>query len=436
MTNLTINHQPTDTLIPYARNARKHSKAQIRQIADSIEAFGFTSPLLVDTNNQVLAGHGRLEAAKLLGLPSVPTITLGHLTPAQARAYILTDNRLAEKSSWDRPMLAAELEELMLDDNLTIDLTITGFELPDIDLMVQDLHATDPNAGDDIPPPPQTAVTQLGDVWMMGPHRLLCGDSLKPESYQRLLGEDKADMVFTDPPYNVPVQGHVSGLGKVQHTEFAMASGEMTKAQFTTFLTDIFSLLATYTKDGSIHFACMDWRHLQEILTAGDKAYTELKNICVWAKDNGGMGSLYRSRHEMVLVFKNGTAPHINNVELGKHGRYRTNVWNYRAPRRIGNHGEDELAMHPTVKPAPMVADAIKDCSHRDGLVLDPFGGSGSTLIAAQNTGRKARLIELEPKYVDVTIARWQKLTGQKAVLLDTGKTFEETKASREVCHD
>lgn len=436
---LTITTQPLTSLKPYERNARTHSKAQIQQIADSITAFGFTNPVLVDQDNRIMAGHGRVEALKLLGRTEVATIHLDHMTPAQIKAYVIADNRIAEKAGWDKEVLAVEFQEIMKLD-LDLKLEVTGFEMPQIDLMIQDSLDADPDAGDEVPEPPATPVTQLGDLWQLGQHRILCGDSLKPDSYSCLLGDEKAQIIFTDPPYNVKIQGHVSGLGRVQHEEFIMASGEMSKAQFTTFLADVFTLLVTHSVPGSIHYVCMDWRHLQEILTAGETAYAELKNICVWAKDNGGMGAFYRSRYELVLVFKNGTDPHINNVQLGKHGRYRTNVWNYRAPRRIGlrtqsQGGEDALAMHPTVKPVRMVADALMDSSHRDGLVLDPFGGSGSTLIAAENTARRARLLELEPKYVDVTIARWQKLSGQQAVLVDTGQTFAEVKAAREVCH-
>lgn len=432
--NLTVITQPITALKPYERNARTHSKAQIQQIADSINAFGFNNPILVDQDNRIVAGHGRVEALKILGHTDVATILLDHMSPDQIKAYVIADNRIAENAGWNKEILAVEFQNLMNLD-IQFDLEVTGFELPQIDLMIQDTQDKDPDEGDDIPEPPIKPVTQVGDLWQLGQHLILCNDCLKPESYARLLGDEKAQVVFTDPPYNVKIQGHVSGLGKVQHDEFAMASGEMSKAQFTAFLTDVFILLAAHAAPGSLHYACMDWRHLQEILAAGEAAYAELKNICVWAKDNGGMGALYRSRHELVLVFKSGTEPHINNVQLGKHGRYRTNVWNYRAPRRIGKKGEDELAMHPTVKPVRMVADALMDASHRDGLVLDPFGGSGSTLIAAENTSRRARLIELEPKYVDVTIARWQKLTGQQVVLVETGQTFAEVKAARELYH-
>lgn len=361
-TPLTITNQSISDLKPYARNARTHSKAQIQQIADSIEKFGFNNPVLVDQDNRIVAGHGRVEALKLLGQTDVATIRLEHMTPAQIKAYVIADNRLAEKAGWDKDVLALEFQDLMK-LNLDFKPDITGFEMPAIDLMIQDSEEKDPDAGDEIPEPPTTPVTRLGDLWQLGQHRILCADSLKAESYTRLMKEEKAQIIFTDPPYNVKIQGHVSGLGKVQHDEFAMASGEMSKAQFTTFLTDVFTLMAVNSVPGSLHYICMDWRHLQEILAAGETAYAELKNICVWAKDNGGMGALYRSRHELVLVFKNGTEPHINNVQLGKHGRYRTNVWNYRAPRRIGKKGEDELAMHPTVKPVRMVADALMDAS-------------------------------------------------------------------------
>lgn len=416
---------PVEELQPYKTNARTHSKAQIRQIADSIEAFGFNNPVLIDQSKTILAGHGRVLAAKLLGMTEVPTVQLEHMNDAQKKAYILADNRLAEKAGWDKELLTTELETLMLLEP-EFSLETTGFEQAEIDLMLHDATAQDPDEGDEIPELPAQPVSKLGDVWIAGDHRILCGDALQQSSYEALLGGKKAQMVFTDPPYNVPIDGHVSGKGEVKHTEFAMASGEMTEAQFTTFLTDVCKLMAAYSIDGSLHFVCMDWRHLYELQNAGRAAYDELKNLCVWSKDNGGMGSLYRSRHELVLVFKSGEKPHINNVKLGKHGRYRTNVWNYRGVNTLRSGRDDELAMHPTVKPVAMVVDALRDCSHRGGIVLDPFGGSGTTLIAAEKTQRKARLIEMEPKYIDVTILRWQKLTGQDAVDAATGQTFAE----------
>jgi DNA modification methylase len=425
-----VKNLPLICLKPYPTNARKHSKAQVRQIADSITAFGFTNPVLIDSAGTILAGHGRFEAAKLLGLPTVPTLRIDHLTEAQKKAYVIADNRLAERSGWDKEILAIEFQELMtVETNFNLD--ITGFDLAEIELMVNDLEDRDPDEGDEVPEPPVKPVSRLGDCWQLGDHGLTCGDSLDPAIYDELMMDERANVVFTDPPYNVPIAGHVSGLGKVQHEEFAMASGEMSEEAFTGFLTTICGHLARHSADGAIQFICMDWRHMRELLAAGEANDLTLKNLCVWSKDNGGMGALYRSQHELVFVFKHGTAAHINNVELGRHGRYRTNVWHYRGANSLRRGRDADLAMHPTVKPVRMVADALLDCSNKGDVVLDPFGGSGTTLIAAEKTGRRARLIELAPRYVDVTIARWQKLTGKEATLADTGQTFTEVAKER-----
>ena len=243
-------------------------------------------------------------------------------------------------------------------------------------------------------------------------------------------------MVFTDPPYNVPIDGHVCGSGRIKHREFAMAAGEMSQEEFTAFLGTAFGHLARRSADGAIHFVCMDWRHMAEILAAGQAHYAELKNLMVWVKDNGGMGTFYRSRHELIFAFKNGTAPHINTFELGQHGRYRTNVWEYRGVNSTRPGRLEELALHPTVKPVEMIADAIKDCSKRGGIILDPFGGSGSTLIAAAKTGRQARLAELDPVYVDRTVRRWQAWAKDDAVLADTGETFDVVALRRQTADE
>jgi DNA modification methylase len=280
-------------------------------------------------------------------------------------------------------------------------------------------------------------VSRLGDLWILGDHRLYCADSRDPKSFEVLLGSEEAQMVFTDPPYNVPIEGNVSGLGRVKHREFAMASGEMSSAEFTRFLAGIFGNLAAFSVEGSIHFVCMDWRHALEILQAGSEAYSELKNLCVWVKDNGGMGTFYRSRHELIFAFKSGDAPHINSFELGQHGRYRTNVWQYRGMNSWSATRHQELGLHPTVKPVTLIADAIKDVSNRSGIVLDCFGGSGSTLIAAHKTGRRARLIEIDPTYVDRMIRRWQVYAKDDAVLATMGQhaareqTFETVAEER-----
>jgi DNA modification methylase len=378
----------------------------------------------------VIAGHARLEAAQLLGLDRVPIINLEHLTEAQARAYIIADNKLAENAGWDPQLLATELQFLSNLD-LDFDLTITGFETAEIDLLLQ---GDDSNAGgieeDQIPElgPP---VSRLGDVWILGKHRLLCADATKHESFELLMGGQSAQLVFVDPPYNVRIDGNVCGTGSIRHREFVMASGEMSEAEFINFLKTVFGHLVAHSANGSIHFVCMDWRHLFELFSAGRQTYSELKNLCVWAKTNGGLGSLYRSQHEHVAVFKNGSRVHINNIELGRHGRYRTNLWSYAGMNSFREGRLDELAMHPTVKPVAMVADAILDCSKRGGLILDSFGGAGTTLLAAEKTGRRAAIMELDPAYVDLTIRRFQKLTGEEVTHAETGLTFDELQTER-----
>ena len=423
---------PVDQLRPYPHNARTHSRKQIRQIAESIRRFGFTNPVLIDDADQIIAGHGRVAAAKLMGLAGVPTLKISHLSEVEKRAYILADNRLAEKAGWDREILAIELQALI---DLDFEVELTGFETSDIDILLDDTAEASGGATaaeDDVPALPSgEAVSCSGDVWILGQHRLLCGDALDGGAYATLMAGERVDMVFTDPPYNVRIDGHVSGLGRIRHREFAMASGEMSEDEFTSFLKSVFLHLVSYSVDGSIHFVCMDWRHLCETLQAGRDTYAELKNVVVWNKTNAGMGSFYRSKHELVLVWKNGTAAHINNFELGQHGRYRSNVWDYAGVNTIRPGRLEELAMHPTVKPVAMVADAIKDCSARNGIILDPFMGSGTTIIAAERTGRRGRGIEFDPAYVDVAIKRWQTYTGKVATLQMSGQSFEDVEEQR-----
>jgi DNA modification methylase len=418
---------PLEGLTPYKNNARTHSKAQIRQIADSIARFGFNSPVLIDDEGQIVAGHGRVAAAKQLGLNAVPARRLSHLSEAEKRAYVLADNKLAEKAGWDRETLAIELQGLI---EIDFEVELTGFEVPEIDVILEDADAAKAESEgpeDDIPEPQADGcITRPGDVWVLGKHRIICGNALDEADYGRLLGDEKAEFVFTDPPYNVRIDGNVCGKGAIHHREFVMGSGEMTREAFTKFLTTAFRHLVAHSKDGSIHDVCMDWRHIAEMMDAGNLVYSELKNLCVWTKKNAGMGTFYRSRHELVFVWKSGTAAHINNFKLGQHGRTRTNVWEYAGITSMGPERLEQLAMHPTVKPIALVADAIRDCSRRNGIVLDPFLGSGTTVIAAERTGRRARGIELDPAYVDVIIKRWQSYTGKSVVLAATGQTFED----------
>jgi DNA modification methylase len=429
---LKVEYRCATELKPFERNARTHSKKQVRQIAQSIERFGFTNPVLIGDDDTVIAGHGRLAAAKLLSLKKVPTVRLSHLSEADRRAYVIADNKLALNAGWDREILALELQGLV---DLEFDLTITGFSLAEIDIILDEAGEGDPDAPDS--PEDQVraatgpAVTRRADVWLLGRHRLVCGDARSPADYELLMGAEKADLVFTDPPYNVPIDGHVTGLGRVQHREFAFASGEMSEVQFTAFLTSALTEAAAVMRDGAIAFVCMDWRHMGEMLAAGRTAFSELKNLVVWNKSNGGMGSFYRSKHELIFVFKKGTAEHTNSFGLGDTGRYRTNVWDYAGISSISATRDAELAMHPTVKPVAMIADAIRDCSRRGETVLDAFGGSGSTLIAAEKTGRCGRLIEYDALYCDTIVRRWEELTGKRATLQETAEAYEDVAERR-----
>lgn len=429
--DLQIKDRPISSLKHFAHNARTHSTKQLHQIAASIREFGFTNPILIDQSNVIIAGHGRVEAAKILGLDQVPTIQIEHLSEAQKRAYVIADNKLAENAGWDPDILTIEFQHLSSID-LNFELEITGFDTAEIDLLVDGAHKPHPDAIEDrIPSASGPPVTKHGDLWVLGDHRIICGDARDAAVFEQLMAGDIARLVFTDPPYNVPIDGHVCGLGAVKHREFVMASGEMTAREFTAFLHTIFMNAAEVSADGAIHFICMDWRHVEEVMRASKGAYSELKNICVWNKDNGGMGSFYRSKHELVFVFKVGNAPHLNTVELGRSGRYRTNVWDYAGVNTMRAGRLDDLAMHPTVKPVALVIDAIKDCSRRGDLVLDPFGGSGTTLIAAEKSRRRARLIEIDPTYVDVAIRRWQRLNGGSAIHGASGRAFSDIAKGR-----
>jgi DNA modification methylase len=423
--------RPIRELKPSPVNPRLHTKKQVRQIAASIKNFGFNVPVLIDRDDKVIAGHGRLLACAELGWTEVPTLCLDHLTPTQAGAFMIADNRLTEIATWDDRLLAQQLKELSL-LGLDFDVTITGFEVGEIDLRIaslEDLPETDNDPADVAPEvsadPP---LSKLGDLWVLGRHRVLCGNALDPEAFRMLLGDEHAAMVLTDTPYNLPIEGHVSGLGAVHHRPFPMASGEMDRPEFTAFLSQACRNLAAFSVDGSLHYLFIDWRHIEDLLAVGRGVYGELKNLCVWVKDNAGMGSLYRSRHELIAVFKSGSQGHRNNVQLGRFGRNRSNVWHYPGANSFSRNGEEGnlLALHPTVKPAAMVADAILDCSVRGEIVLDAFLGSGTTLIAAERTGRRCYGLELDPTYVDTTIRRWEALTGGSARHADTGRSFDD----------
>lgn len=426
---LSIEYRTISDLKADPRNPRTHSKKQVAQIASSIDKVGFTNPILIDEEGQILAGHGRRAAAHKAGLTVVPTITLRGLTQAQRRVYVIADNKLALNSGWDEIILA-EAFKYLSDPEIALE-GVTGFETVEIDSLMELLAPGADSRADVVPELPSTAVSHLGDVWVLGDHRLVCGDAKNAETYAALMGDDKARMIFADPPFNVRVRGHVSGLGRVQHREFAEASGEMTPEQFIQFLVATMTLTGEHCLDGAIGYWFMDWAHMSEMLTAINGASLEHKQLVMWTKPNAGMGAFYRSQHELVFVTKRGRAPHVNNFGLGGHGRYRTNVWSYAGMNSFGRHRDRLLALHPTVKPVALVEDAIKDVSHRGDIVLDPFGGSGTTLIAAEKCKRRARLVEIDPLYCDVIVRRWQEFTRGKVRLASSGLTFAEVAAGR-----
>lgn len=432
---MAITYRPICELRLDPANARVHGPKQVRQIARSIEAFGFNVPILVDAGLKIIAGHGRLLASRQLGWAEVPTICLDHMTPAQVRAFMIADNRLTETSVWNDQLLGEQLRELSLLD-LDFSLEATGFDMAEIDLRIQALEDADTtitDAMDETPALATAAVSRAGDLWQLGRHRIYCGSALLDKSFDVLMDGKLAGIVFTDPPYNVRIDGHATGLGATHHREFMMGSGELTEAQFTEFLAVSCGLLSRHTHDGALHFVCMDWRHIGEMVRAGQQVYTELKNLCVWVKHNSGMGSLYRSQHELVFVFKQGRGAHRNNVQLGQYGRHRSNVWSYRGANGFGRCSEEitQSGLHPTVKPVQMVADAILDCSARGDIVLDGFLGTGTSMMAAERTGRCCFGIELDPRYVDAGIRRWEAFTGEQARHIESGISFRDLERQR-----
>ena len=408
-------------LKPRPDNPRTHSKAQIALIAKSIQEFGFTVPILIDSEGGVIAGHARLEAARLITMDAVPAVRIDHLTPTQIRAYVIADNKLAERSDWDSDLLRVELKAL---EDLDIDLCDLGFETPELDILFviegDDTEELAPEIDTSVP-----AVCQAGDVWCVGPHRLGVGDVRDEALLAGVLGGQSARMVLTDPPYNVAVNGHVRVKRDDAHGEFAFASGEMSSEEFVDFLTGTLRPLVRSLIDGGLVYSFMDWRHIDELNRAAFRLGLDPINLAVWVKPNGGMGSLYRSRHELCAVYKSGKASHINNVELGKHGRYRTNVWEAPGMSSFGAGRDADLAAHPTVKPVALLTEAILDVSRRGEIVLDGFAGSGSTLVAAHKADRIGCGIEIDPRYGDVALNRLSKAVGEPARLVSSGETFD-----------
>ena len=425
-------HRPLAAIHINPRNARTHSKRQIKGIADSVRAFGYLRPLLLDEKGVLLYGHGSLAAARLVGLETVPTLTATGLSDAQKRAFAIADNKLAETAGWDRAVLHTEFGALLdLLPPIGLDLTITGFSLGEIDQLEADHGPPTPEAEDTVSNVQGAVVSRPGDVWQLGRHRVACGDARSSGNLERLMNGTSARMVFTDPPYNVRIRGHVQGRGQIKHREFAFAAGEMTERQYIAFLKAVFSNVVPHCTNGAIAFVCIDWRHIGELLRAARKTFSEYKSLVVWNKTSPGQGSFYRSQHELIGVFKIAAGDHVNSFGLGQHGRTRSNVWTYPGGNSFHAGRMDELAMHPTVKPVALVADALRDCSMRGEVVLDPFLGSGTTVLAAEKVGRQAFGLEIDPAYIDVAVRRWQGFTRADAVLAGEQRTFEEVAAER-----
>lgn len=418
----TIEYLPLAALKPDRRNPRTHSKKQIQQIADSIESSRYFNPILVEEGDVIICGHGRYRAAVSLGRQTVPVIRLSGLSAGAKRVLRIADNKIAMNAGWDIDLIRVELGEIQAEG---LNLELTGFAMGEIDTLLT--PAADPD-DEIVPAVPEQPVTRPGDIWICGPHRIGCGDLLDGSSLAALMAGERADAIVSDPPYNVAINGFANANGR--HREFQMASGEMSPEEFMEFIRKFIRVFIDYSRDGAVHLVFMDWRHIAELISIGRALYGAFLNLCVWNKSNAGMGSLYRSKHELIAVFRVGEIPHFNAVELGRHGRNRTNVFDYASVNSFIGSRREDLALHPTVKPTALVADAIQDVTRRGEIVFDGFLGSGTLLLACELTGRRARGLEIEPSYVDVALGRWIAMTGKQPVLEATGETFEERQAA------
>lgn len=412
--DLAIVMRNVESLIPYENNARVHPKRQLKKLMESISVHNIINPLIIDEKGMVLCGHGRLEAAKALGMREVPTIMLEHMSLADKRAYIIADNALAEQAEWDRSKLAREFESLL---ELNYDLDQTGFDTLEIDsLLVLDDTATAAPADDvvHLPDESRAPLCRAGDLWHIGKHRLFVGDARDRVSYEALMGAERADLVFADPPYGCKIANNVSGNGKVRHQDFAMGCEGVGPELSMDLLRPTFRAMLPFVEPGAIGFICSDWRAAPAVQDAAEGVFEELKNLIIWVKSNAGQGSFYRSAYEMIFAYKLRAGNHINNFGLRRH---RSNVWQYAGANTFRKGRAEDLADHPTVKPKALVADAILDCSKPGGIVLDSFAGSGTTLVAAEMTKRRGYGIELDPVYADVILKRVAKACGEEPLL-------------------
>lgn len=428
-----ITHVPIEQLVPYAHNARAHSDEQLAIIGQSFQAFGWMNPVLVDEHDAIIAGHGRVEAARRCGFKEVPVLRVAGLTPEQIRAYRLADNRIAEIAGWNSEILALELQGLM---NIDIGCSIEtlGWKPPEIEILLNtQVHSENSEDGsaDELPPASDIAVSKVGDLWRCGDHLLLCGSAIDAAAWVRLMEDKKAQLVCQDPPWNIAVKS-IGNSGRTKHREFVMASGEMSVAEFRQFLRDELRCNAEHAVPGAVLQVFIDWRGVEKVIAAGEAEGLELINILVWVKNNGGMsGGPWRSRHELVVVFRKRGANIKNRVELGKYGRYRTNVLEVPGLNSFGKGRMEALESHPTRKPVELIAELIRDVTDIGDVVVDSFLGSGTTLIACERTRRTCRGMELDPLYVDTIVRRWEQLTGKRASLHGSDQSFTEIAAER-----
>lgn len=425
---LKFSYEKVENLKPNPKAPKQHPKAQIEDLKMSITEYGMVLPLLVDENMKIISGHAVFIAAQELGFTEVPIVKAKHLTKAQKCALTIALNKISEKSIWNVPLLR-ESYDLLIEENF--DIRKTGFETGELEFLILNEASDEENESDpadDLPDENEILrKVNAGDLYGLGANRLLCGDSLKQESYDVLLGEDRAQMILSDFPFNVPINHHVCGNGKIKHREFKMASGEMSPEEFIEFLKIAMGHLIKYSIDNSLHYIFADWRHVLEFSIAG-KLYPKFKNICIWNKLVGGQGSGYRSQYEMVFLYQNGKGKYINNIQLGKFGNYRTNVWDFKGVHVSNPENKDDLRFHPTCKPVKMLRSAILDATNPNDIVLDNFSGSGSTILACEDTHRKCYAIEIDELYCDTAIFRWEQLTGKKAVLLGNYTTDKEAR--------
>ena len=428
---IAVEYIDPKALVPPSRKLRQRSPRQLKRLARSIEDFGFLVPVLVDEDLSIVAGDGRVEAAKLLALPVIPIIRIDHLTKAQQRLFAIADNVTPQGVDWVPGALTLELKELKLIEP-ELDLTSSGLSIVQIDTMFGRARTQELADADDVLPPlvPEP-VSRVGDRWRLGRHVLGCGDARGAAFLTGLLEGRQARLLLGDAPWNLKIEGVVSGKGKTKHLDFVMAAGEMSRAEFVRFLTEAITAAQASLVDGALVYLFMDWRNLDALAEAAAECGLVQKNLLVWCKDNAGLGLLYRSQHELIALYKYGGAPHTNNMRMGEDGRNRSNLLFYPGANSFGKGRSEALKSHPTSKPVSLLADILLDVTAPGEIVIDPFGGSGSTLIAAERMDRVCVMIELHPPYVDGIIRRYEKLCGTGATHFDTGKTFAEVAAER-----